>query len=489
MLEISETDLRKSISRDNPWWETGSIELSPDLRERAYFNPFRELALNWKVNRSVILMGPRRVGKTVMLRQLIEHALSSGFPRGGIFLVSLDTPLYSGMALERLVELFEAYSPHDSNSRRLIIFDEIQYLKDWEVHLKVLTDRYPETRFVASGSAAAALRLKSRESGAGRFTEFYLPPLTFSEFLRFRDVENELIDDADQSDPELFYTTSDINRLNRQFIEYLNYGGYPEAVLSEEIRKDAGRYLGRDIIDKVLLRDLPSLYGIQDIQELNRLFSTVAYRSGTEISLDSLASNSGVAKNTISRYLEYLEAAFLIMRIRRVDDSGKTFKRNRQFKVYLTNPSMRSALFSSLSEEDEAMGRMAETAIFSQWSHSEGIKRLHFASWKSGRNHREVDLVFLTPLRGELSPAWAAEIKWSDRFVERPTELKGLIEFSSKNFHPDSPQIATTRTLSAESLVGDVSIHHIPCALYCYTLGRNITKRLAKGNSELHKSP
>lgn len=488
MLEISETDLHKSISRDNPWWETGSIELSPDLRERAYFNPFRELALNWKVNRSVILMGPRRVGKTVMLRQLIEHALSSGFPRSGIFIVSLDTPLYSGMALERLVELFEAFSPHDSKSRRLVIFDEIQYLKDWEVHLKVLTDRYPETKFIASGSAAAALRLKSRESGAGRFTEFYLPPLTFSEFLRFRDVENDLID-VDQSGSKPLYTTSDVNRLNGEFIEYLNYGGYPEAVLSEDVRKDAARYLGRDIIDKVLLRDLPSLYGIQDIQELNRLFTTVAYRSGTEISLDSLASNSGVAKNTISRYLEYLEAAFLIMRIRRVDDSGKTFKRNRQFKVYLTNPSMRSALFSSLSEEDEAMGRMAETAIFSQWSHSENIRRLHYASWKSGRHQREVDLVYLAQIRGELRPAWAVEIKWSDRFVERPAELKGLIEFVSRNFLPDPPEVATTQTLSGESLVNGVRIRHVPCALYCYSVGRNITKRLMEGNSELHESP
>ena len=488
MLEISEADLRKSISRDNPWWETGSIELSPGLRERAYFKPFRELALNWKVTRSVILMGPRRVGKTVILRQLIEHALSSGFPCDGIFLVSLDTPLYSGMALERLVELFEAFSPHDSNSRRLIIFDEIQYLKDWEVHLKVLTDRHPETRFIASGSAAAALRLKSRESGAGRFTEFYLPPLTFAEFLDFRDAEQELIV-LDDSGPRPKYTTHDINRLNGEFIEYLNYGGYPEAVLSEDIQKDAARYLGRDIIDKVLLRDLPSLYGIQDIQELNRLFTTVAYRSGTEISLDGLASNSGVAKNTISRYLEYLEAAFLIVRIRRVDDSGKTFKRNRQFKVYLTNPSMRSALFSPLSEEDEAMGRMAETAIFSQWSHSDNIRRLHYASWKSGRNPREVDLVYLAPSHGKFSPTWAAEIKWSDRFVERPTELKGLIEFARKNFPPNSRAIAaTSRSLSSESLIDEVKIQHVPCALHCYSIGRNITRRLIEGNSELHRT-
>ena len=478
MLEISEADLRKSISRDNPWWETGSIELSPGLRERAYFNPFRELALNWKVNRSVILMGPRRVGKTVMLRQLIEHALLSGFPAGGIFLVSLDTPLYSGMALERLVEFFEAFKPHDSKSRRLIIFDEIQYLKDWEVHLKVLTDRHPETRFIASGSAAAALRLKSRESGAGRFTEFYLPPLTFAEFLNFKDVENDLIE-VDHTNSVFEYTARDIHHLNEEFINYLNYGGFPEAVLNKEIRQDTSRYLGRDIIDKVLLRDLPSLYGIQDIQELNRLFSTIAYHSGQEISLDGLASNSGVSKITINRYLEYLEAAFLILRVNRVDDSGKTFRRKRQFKVYLTNPSMRAALYSPVDEEDKAMGHMAETAIFSQWSHSDAARKMHYAKWKSGRHFREVDLVIMASFAWGTAPVHPTEIKWSDRYVRRPNELKGLIEFAKKNFASDSLVVtATTKTVSDESQVDGVNIEHIPCAVYCYKLGRAIARRL-----------
>lgn len=126
----------------------------------------------------------------------------------------------------------------------------------------------------------------------------------------------------------------------------MNYGGYPEAVLNPEIQLDLRRYLGRDIVDKVLLRDLPSLYGIQDIQELNRLFASISYNSGQEVSLEALSSNSGVAKATLSRYLEYLEAAFLIVRVMRVDDTGRSFKRVRQFKVYLTNPSMRAALYA-----------------------------------------------------------------------------------------------------------------------------------------------
>jgi len=472
VLEIAEKDILRSLLRDNPWWQTGGAKsVAGFAHTRAYFPGFRDLALNWKVHRAVILMGPRRVGKTVMLEQLVGHALSDGFPARSILLASIDTPLYSGMPLQRLIELFEKQTGHDPAAPRIVIFDEIQYLKDWEVHLKVLTDQYPQTRFIASGSAAAALRLKSQESGAGRFTDFFLPPLTFAEFLDFLGLEKTLIA-ADTSNPARRFRTTDIEALNKAFIDYLNFGGYPEAVLNPEIQNNVQRYLGRDIVDKVLLRDLPSLYGIQDIQELNRLFTTIAYHSGQEISLENLASSSGVAKNTISRYLEYLEAAFLIVRVRRVDDSGKTFQRMRQFKAYLTNPSMRAALFAPIAEGDEAMGNLAETAIFSQWFHSDQLANIHYARWRSGRQDREVDLVRVDP--ATLRPVWAYEVKWSDRFVDQPGELKGLIEFARRNERHPVPVGASTRTMTAETKVDGVTIRHFPCALHCYQIGRNV---------------
>ena len=472
MLEISEQDILQSLRRDNPWWgRQQTADVARFDKRRAYFDAFRDLCLNWDVRRTVILMGPRRVGKTVMLQQLVADAIASGFQPDSILFASLDTPLYSGMPLESVLALFEKRTEHDPGSRRLVIFDEVQYHKDWEVHLKVLTDRHPKTRFIASGSAAAALRLKSQESGAGRFTDFFLPPLTFAEFLDFSDLETVLIQPQDHG-RTLRYQTNDIDRLNTEFINYLNFGGYPETVLTPEVRTDTPRYVGRDIVDKVLLRDLPSLYGIQDIQELNRLFTTIAYHSGQEISLDGLASRSGVAKNTISRYLEYLEAAFLIVRVRRVDESGKTFKRMRQFKAYLTNPSMRAALFAPLDDGDEALGTMAETAIFGQWSHSDLLRNIHYARWKSGRQDREVDLVRIDP--ANLRPTWAYEIKWSDRHVKQPGHLQGLVDFALKNGVNRVPVGATTKTQTAETIVKGVKIKHFPCALHCYQVGRNV---------------
>jgi uncharacterized protein len=176
--------------------------------------------------------------------------------------------------------------------------------------MKDLVDNYPNIKFVATGSAAAALRLKSRESGAGRFSEFMLPPLTFYEFLLFTKEDSSLIEVNDDGRRKR-YSARDINNLNARFIDYLNFGGYPEAVLNKSVRANADQFIRNDIIDKVLLKDLPSLYGINEIQQLNKLFSFLAYNSGNEASLEHITQESGLAKSTIKRYIAYLESAVL----------------------------------------------------------------------------------------------------------------------------------------------------------------------------------
>ena len=148
--------------------------------------------------------------------------------------------------------------------------------------------------------------------------------------------EDDLIVERGEAGARKRFSTHDIMGLNEEFIRYLNFGGFPEAVFSERIQANPRRYIKSDIIDKVLLRDLPILYGITDIQELNSLFNTLAYNTGLEVSLAGLAQTSHVAKNTLIRYVEYLEAAFLIKRVRRIDADARHFKRMTTFKLYLT---------------------------------------------------------------------------------------------------------------------------------------------------------
>lgn len=476
-LDIPQHEVQRRLATDNPWWRAGQ---GIDAEEaawprRAYFPQFSSLTLDTSVRRAVVLIGPRRVGKTVMLKHLVARLLEEGVTGTQILFLSLDTPLYSGRSLESLVQLFIDLQRHPAGKPLWVLFDEVQYLKDWEVHLKSLVDTYTHIRFVASGSAAAALRMKSRESGAGRFTEFILPPLTFAEYLLFAGQEQSLIVDGpvlDERAPS--YHAPDIHGLNTEFVNYLNYGGFPEAVMNPMVRANPARFLRQDIVDKVLLKDLPSLYGIGDTQELNRFFNVLAFNTGNEIGLEDLSKHSGITKAKLSDYLEYLEAAYLIRRVHRIDDNAMRMQRARTFKVYLTNPSIRAALFGMVMADDDAMGNLAETAVWSQWLHSAQVSRsLHYARWKAGRQDLEVDIVSIDPRTQK--PRFAVEIKWSDRIPNALNELRGLRELAAKN-PLARPPLVTTRTYTGKTTLDGIEIEFMPVALHCYTIARNLLR-------------
>ena len=478
MRQVSDKEIEIRFRLDNPWWQAGQgIDLDYQrFPRRAYLPGFSRLVKDMEVNRAVVLLGPRRVGKTIMVYHTIQWLMDEADVSGrDILYLSLETPIYSGLAIEALVRRFQRLFDRPAGTPLYVFFDEIQYLKEWEVHLKSLVDTFRGIQFVATGSAAAALKAKSVESGAGRFTEFQLPPLTFAEYLRFVKRESDLIVERGEGGEPGRFTTHDIVGLNEEFIRYLNFGGFPEAVFSENIQANPRRYIKSDIIDKVLLRDLPILYGITDIQELNSLFNTLAYNTGLEVSLEGLAQTSHVAKNTLTRYVEYLEAAFLIKRVRRIDADARHFKRMTTFKVYLTNPTMRAALFGPIAEHDEAIGQLAETAVFSQWLHNSAyVQSLHYARWGQG----EVDLVSLEP--GTQRPRFAIEVKWSDRAAEDPKALRQLASFAQRH-KLSRPPLATTYSYSGSVTIDGVNIELTPTALHCYTVARNTLERRRVG--------
>ncbi len=464
---------------ENPWWVKKQIpEVYSSMAKRLYFSLFYPHVIEKNVRRALVLMGPRRVGKTVMLFHTIQQLLTDNINPHKIFFIGIDNPIYVHLSLEDIVNLCKQSLNQDNLNDCYVFFDEIQYLKDWERHLKVLVDSYPETKFIVSGSAAAALKWHSTESGAGRFTDFMLPPLTFQEYIHLKEMDhliyNGKISYGENQIP--YCLTHDIKTLNKEFVHYLNFGGYPEVVLSEKIQSYMGRYVKNDIVDKVLLRDLPSLYGIKDVQELNRFFTYIAYNTGNEFSYETMSKESGIQKDTLKKYLEYLEAAFLIKVLNKVDVNAKRLKRITSFKVYLTNPSLRTALFSPITETDNEMGNMVETAVLSQWMHREKLD-LTYAQWREGRNEGEVDLVLVDDKK--YKPLWGVEIKWSNRYFEKPNELKSLINFcKSNNFQK---ALVTSIDQSGIKQIDELLLSFLPASIYCYNIG-DITLKMKNQN-------
>jgi len=467
------------LQYENPWWLTKEIPTTyKEMSKRLYFDLFYPFVTETDIRRAVVLMGPRRVGKTVMMFHTIDQLINENINPQRIFFIGIDNPIYVNLSLQEILDLCKESVKVENLENCFVFFDEIQYLKDWERHLKVLVDIYPKTKFIVSGSAAAALKWYSTESGAGRFTDFMLPPLTFQEFIHLKNRDHLItkgtIEHGEKQIP--YCLPLNVNELNDEFIQYLNFGGYPEVVLSEKIQKDMGRYVKNDIVDKVLLRDLPSLYGIRDVQELNRFFTYIAYNTGNEFSYETMSKDSGILKETLKKYLEYLEAAFLIKVLNKVDINAKRLKRITSFKVYLTNPSLRTALFSPVKATDNEMGNMVETAILSQWMHRENLD-LSYARWKDGKNEGEVDLVLVDDKR--FKPIWGVEIKWSNRYFEKPQELSSLIQFCKSNNFKSS--LVTSIDKQGTKEINGLHFTFVPASVYAYNIGEN-TLRMKTSN-------
>ena len=133
---------------------------------------------------------------------------------------------------------------------------------------------------------------------------------------------------------------------------------------------------------------------------------------------------------------------------------------------------MRAALFGQINPESEAMGALTETAVFSQWQHSQQTQ-LYYARWKTG----EVDIVSLGSI--DQKPAWAVEVKWSDRPYKVHKELDNCIEFVQGNPGIKQPLLITSKTIFDDNvLYRGVSFRFAPASLYAYALGANILKNV-----------
>ncbi|MEL7221305.1 MAG: ATP-binding protein [Bacteroidota bacterium] len=452
--------LTSRIEEDNSWWNEGKIPFYDDFSKRRYYQRLFELITESFPHRAVVLMGPRRVGKTVMMYQAIQDLIKSGVEAKKIFYFSLDTPIYTKMALEELIRdglFINDVSINDA----YFFFDEIQYLKDWEIHLKALVDRNRQTKFIVSGSAAAALRMKSIESGAGRFTDYFLPPLSFSEYIDLNGYDELLSETSvDFNGPSRFYKARNIDLFNDHFIDYINFGGFPEIALNADKIKNPQRVIQKDITDKVIMKDLPGLFGIENTLELQQFFNVLSYRTGEVLDYQKVSQETKTDNKTIKKYIKYLEAAFLIKILHRVDVTAKRFKNITQFKVYLTNPSLYTGLFGRIEDTGERFPHLVETGIYAQFLQT-NFDLLRYANWKTGREQGEVDLIQID--RAFQKVNWAVEIKWSDN-----PNYRKLKYFMSKNGLEKGIITSKTRFEDHDDLL------ITPSSIYAYVVSKNI---------------
>lgn len=400
MAIISKDALLKVLTSYNPWWKTGNInpKLSKTYKRFAYYESMKLLQME-NLRRTVILTGTRRVGKTTIQYQMIETLLKKGVQPQKIVFISMDHPM---LKLSAMNEILECY--HENiypNQDVYYFFDEIQYAQDWDKWLKTIYDMQPDTKMVATGSASPVIIKGNQESGAGRWTVVHVPTMSFYEYCELIGVEKPQLPEDLKITPLLHKTQQErtsimlqLSKVQNHFIRYLQVGGFPELALADNDIM-AQQIMREDVVDKVLKRDLPSIYNIRNATELERIFIYLCNVSSEIVSIEAITKElSGVSRPTVENYIRYLESANLIYQSWPVDMSDKKVLKARP-KIYIADAAIKNAVLmdDTVLTDPVEMGKIVETAVYKHVAAFYYQMATSVGYYRGGKKDKEIDIV------------------------------------------------------------------------------------------------
>ncbi len=369
-----------------------------------------------KKRQIIALTGLRRVGKTVLLLQLINWLVKNKVERKNILYFSYDR---EKLSIKALLEEYSKITGVDYAKSKIFVFlDEVQKLENWQEQIKIFYDLYPNIKFVVSGSASLFLK-KQAESLAGRIFQFEIPVLSFKEFLDFKNVKQRIEANKEQLKQLL------IEYLRKNFIEVLNE--------NQEFYK----MYYESIINKVVHEDIPKMFPIENPAKLKALFDIFLNNPGYYLNYDSLASDLSLSRKTVEKYVYYLTESKLIFKAYNFSNNFVTSEKKMK-RVYLTAP-----CFGFLSNNVE-LSRIVENIVLL-------FSKEKFFYRDSRKN--EIDLVM--KLKTGLKPV---EVKFKDNIKKK--DLKAMALFLKK-FNVKEGVIITW-DFEGQQQLGDKKIKFIP---------------------------
>lgn len=335
--------------------------------------------------RVVMIYGPRRVGKTTLLKNYLA-TLSP----------EVSKKYYTGDDIELQVlfqsrvrnKILDFAKPYD-----VIAIDEAQNIDSIGIAIKMIIDAFPEKRVILTGSSSFTLSQHTGEPLVGRQFVTTLLPIAWSE------IEGSNYDKTQQLE------------------QLLIYGTYPE-VLSEEDDTQK-QYILQELVSSYLLKDILVLDKVKSPALLLNILRALAYQIGSEVSLNKLAKDVGETDyKKVARYLDILEKTFVIKKIKAFSNNPRN-EITKKSKYYFYDLGVRNALIGSFQDIDKRSGTdrgmLFENFFMMELYKKSSIERRvfdEFFFWRS-KQGKEVDVVRKT-VNGEIG---AYECKWSDQKV------------------------------------------------------------------------
>ncbi len=334
------TQIKDALIEVNPWWKE---EFKVEFKAREIYKDIQKYL---PLRQIIAFTGLRRVGKTTIMLKIVEDSIRNGFEPKNIIYFSFDE--FKDSEIRNIIKAYEELNEKDfRKGKYLLLLDEIQKLKDWEVQLKSLYDAYKDIKFIISGSESLFLRKNSKSALAGRIFEFKVEALSFKEFLLFKSLDFK---------PISLYE----KELLSLFKEYIFTMGFPELVNIKD-RDIIKKYVKEGIAEKVVYKDIPSLYNIEDISVIDSMLNLVMEEPGQLIELPELSKTLKISRQTASNYLRYLEESFLIKKIYNFSKSRR--KSERKLKKYYPAIISPDLLFK---EDDISKSKVFEWLLINQ---------------------------------------------------------------------------------------------------------------------------
>ena len=456
-MEIPETEVLRILNKYNPWWGDKPIPQSKtsSFKRGDYYIIKREL----ERREIVSIIGPRRVGKTILIHQLTQELLDSKIdPKRILYLSTDEVELNTGgVELKDVLEVYSTYilkSPLDSLKEPCYLFlDEIQELPNWEKILKNWYDLGYNLKFIISGSSSIWINKGTEESLLGRIKTSVMMPLKFSEVLRYRailgddytgikaNLKESLVKAVQEKDVKIFHQalkeligsmTPNRNKIEIELNRYLIIGGYPEFLDVNDYNRISESI--RDKVKLIFFKDIVRYFKIRNPKVLEDLFKLLAKSSGTNFNINKTAKVLDIQRPTLKDYLKYLTKAYLIKSSEFYSQSRKARIR-KQDKIYVLDAGIRNAvvdyLDDNLSKDFTELGIVAESIIFDH------LIRLKFNIepgpepeifyWK---NSKEID--FVLPIKRKLIPI---ESKYRTKIPRESIEaINGFIKEKDSPF-------------------------------------------------------
>ncbi len=339
---------------------------------------------SWLFKGKIIsIFGPRQVGKTTLAKRILRiHGSEENYFNCDIPSIAQRFENPEPLLLERII-----------SKAKLIVIDEAQRIRNIGLTLKIIHDSMPDTQVIATGSSSFKLRSDINEPLTGRGIEFLLLPFSLNEL-------------------QQLYKPYEIDTLLPFFIRY---GLYPEIVDKSEADAEL---LISNLSSKYLYKDIMEFENLKKPELLTNILQLIALQLGSEVSRNEIASKLNTSRETIERYIDLLEKAFVLFRLKPLSRNRRN-EIARKEKIYFYDTGIRNSIISAFQPIDLREDR---GALFENFMIVERLKYLQLQAKQRNlwfwRTHDGKEIDYIEEYDGKFD---AYELKWGKAKIKKST--------------------------------------------------------------------